>query len=145
MADFPKLITTFILITLFAFLIIGFATQLADNYNKDTTQFEETIGASSIENTLDTTNTLAKSWRITFEEWGEQSTFENLLDIIGFFAVGIFRIAKAMGTFIFIPFQILGNIMTNILGIPLIVVIIIQVLLILSIIFGIWKLIKQGA
>jgi hypothetical protein len=135
---------TFILITLFAFLTIGFATQLADNYNKDTTELEETMGASTITETLDTTTTLSLTWKETFEEWGSRSFFENILDIIGFFAVGLFNIAKTMANFIFTPFAILGSIMTNILHIPLIVVLIIEALLILSIIFGVWSLVKTG-
>jgi len=141
---FKKLMFTLILITLFAFLTIGFATQLADIYNKDTTEFEETMGATEVSDTLDATTAQSSVWTKAFESWGEEGTFKALLDIIGFFAVSLFYILRGMGLFLFTPFIMLSNIMTNIMGIPLIVSVIIQVLLTLSIIFGVWSLIKTG-
>ena len=51
---------------------------------------------------------------------------------------------KNMGTFIFLPFLMFSHILTNVIGIPAIVATILQVLILLGIIFGIWRLIKQG-
>ena len=162
MADFPKLMVTFIVITLFAFLLIGFATRLGQEYGKDEaiTELEERIGSSAVTEQIEDINTESEIWKKKFFEeksdeedldkgiWASVSnllgTFEDVLDIIGILAVGIFNLVKNMGTFIFLPFLMFNTILTNVIGIPGEVASIIQVIIILSLIFGIWKLIKTG-
>ena len=146
MADFPKLLTTFIVITLFAFLLVGFATQLGNDYGEDqaVTELEERIGSETISSSLENIEEVSTGWKSTFEDWGSGSVWENLLDVIGFFAVGIFNLAKGMANFVWTPFAMFSQILVNVIGIPVVVATILQVLLLLSIIFGIWRLIKTG-
>lgn len=138
MADFPKLVTAFIVITLFSFLIVGFAVQLANNYGKDTSEISEGIYMTKLNQTLSEQKSLAEKWKSSFEQ---QSVF---LAIGGIVLTGIFQLANTIGTAIITPFAILGLVMANVLGVPVIIINTISVLIILSMIFGIWRLIKSG-
>ena len=142
--SFPKLLKTFIVITLFAFVLLGIVLLFANNYGTDTTEIDERIGLQAINSTLETTQATASGWQTTFEDVGKGNVFSDILDVLGLLSVGMFNLAKSMATFIFIPFAIVGNILVNVLGIPVIVVNIINVLIILGIIFGIWSLVKRG-
>jgi hypothetical protein len=142
--DFPKLLKGFIVITLFAFLILGTVVGFAKNYGTDTSVIDNKIGLNNINNTLSSTENTAKNWQKQMEGFGQGSTFEKLLDILGFMAVGMFNLLITMVNFIIAPFTIFSNILINVLGVPLIVVAIINVMIILSIIFGIWSLLKRG-
>jgi len=142
--SFPRLLKSFIVITLFAFLIVGFIVGLAGNYGKDTTYITDSVGLSSINSTLSTAQGTASTWQDKFKDIGEGNIFQDIVDIVGLLSVGMFNLVKSMATFIFLPFAIIGNILTNVLGVPVIVANIINVLIILTIIFGIWSLIKRG-
>jgi len=142
--DFPKLLKGFIVITLFAFLILGTVVGFAKNYGTDTSVINDKIGLDRINNTLASTEATAKNWQDQMKGFGQGSTFEKLLDILGFMAVGMFNLLITMVNFIIAPFTIFSNILVNVLGVPLIVVAIINVMIILSIIFGIWSLLKRG-
>lgn len=142
--DFPQLLKGFIIITLFAFLILGTVVGFAKNYGTDTTIINDKIGLDIINNTLSSTENTAKNWQDQMKGFGQGSTFEKLLDILGFMAVGMFNLLITMVNFIIAPFTIFSNILVNVLGVPLIVVAIINVMIILSIIFGIWSLLKRG-
>lgn len=142
--SFPHVLKSFIIITLFMFLVLGFIIGLAGNYGTDTTEISDRIGLEKINNTLDSAQTTAVSWQSTFDNIGEGNIFQDLLDVLGLLSVGMFSLVKSMGTFILAPFSILGNVLHNVLGVPIIVVAILNVILILTIIFGIWSLIKRG-
>ena len=146
MADnnFPKLLTSFLVITLFAFILLSTIMLFAGNYGTDTTEIDDRIGLSAINSTLDTAQSTASGWQETFEDIGKGNIFSDILDILGLLPVGMFKLAKSMATFIFTPFAIFSNIMVNVLGIPNIVVNIVNVLIILTIVFGIWSLVKRG-
>ena len=142
--SFPTLLKSFIIITLFAFLLVGFIVGVGDNYGKSSTEITDRIGFSSLNNSLSTAQSTAETWQDTFDNIGQGNIFQDILDILGLLSVGMFNLVKSMATFIFLPFAIIGSIMTNVLGVPVIVSNIINVLIILSIIFGIWSLIKRG-
>ena len=142
--SFPTLLKSFIVITLFAFLLVGFLVGVGNNYGKSSTEVTERIGFNSLNSTLGSAQSTASTWQGTFENIGQGNIFQDLLDILGLLSVGMFNLVKSMATFIFLPFAIIGSILTNVLGVPVIVSNIINVLIILSIIFGIWSLIKRG-
>jgi hypothetical protein len=142
--DFPKLLKGFIVITLFAFLLLGTVVGFAKNYGTNTDIINDKIGLDTINSTLSSTEATAKNWQKQMEGFGQGSTFEKLLDILGFMAVGMFNLVITMVNFIIAPFTIFANILINVLGVPLIVVAIINVMIILSIIFGVWSLLKRG-
>ena len=135
---------SFIIITLFAFSLLAIVTLFAGNYGTDTTIIDDQIGLSSINSTLSTAQSTGAGWQETFEHIGEGNIFSDILDILGLLSVGMFNLAKSMATFIFLPFAIFSNIMVNVLGIPVIVMSIVNVLIILTIIFGVWSLVKRG-
>jgi vacuolar-type H+-ATPase subunit I/STV1 len=146
--DFPKLLKSFIVITLFAFLVIGFSVAFlrniddkSDTYNitdKGISQFEERLGATNIATTIEGMNERADTWS---EIFNKQSIFSTIAGII---VTGMFDLAKTMWTFISFPFQLISAILTGILGVPPIVTTIIQVLLTVSVIFGVWYLVRIG-
>lgn len=142
--DFPKLLKSFIVITLFAFVLLAIVLIFANNYGQDTSVIDERIGLNKINQTLGSAQGNVSGWQQTFENMGSGNVFSNILDILGLLSVGIFNLVRSMATFIFIPFAIFSNILVNVLGIPIIVVNIINVLIILGIIFGIWSLVKRG-
>lgn len=142
--DFPKLLKAFIIITLFAFLILAVVVGFSNNYGTDTGIINDKIGLDSINSTLTSTQNTANNWQKQMEGFGKGSTFEKLLDILGFMSVGMFNLMLNMVNFITLPFQIFSNILVGVLGVPVIVVAILNVLVILTIIFGIWSLIKRG-
>jgi len=136
--NFPFLLKAFIIITLFSFLLIAVTVQFADNYSKDTTDLEEKLGYDAINSTLSSAKSTAEGWKDAF---AQQNIFSTVAGII---VTGIFDLSNTMGRFILTPFEIFGNIMTNVIGIPSIVLNIVSVMIILTIIFGIWRLVKTG-
>ena len=142
--DFPTLLKSFIIISLFAFILLSSIILFAGKYGKDTTEISDRIGLNLINQTLSSAQSTASNWQNTFEDIGGGNIFSNILDILGLLSVGMFNLVKSMATFIFLPFGIFSNILVNVLGIPLIVVSIINVLIILTIVFGIWSLVKRG-
>jgi len=143
--SFPQLLKAFIVITLFAFSLLAIVTLFGGNYDQvDATQINEEIGLPSINDTLTTTQATADGWQETFDHIGEGNIFSDILDILGLLSVGMFNLVKSMGTFILIPFGIFSTIMVTVLGIPVIVMNIVNTLIILTIVFGIWSLVKRG-
>ena len=142
--SFPQLLKAFIVITLFAFILLSIVLLFAGNYGTDTTEIDERIGLQAINSTLSDTQDTASGWQETFENIGKGNIFSDILDILGLLSVGMFNLAKSMVAFVFLPFSIFANIMVNVLGIPAIVMNIINVLIILTVVFGIWSLVKRG-
>jgi hypothetical protein len=135
--NFPELLKGFIAITLFAFLIVAIVMLFGSQYSKDTSDVTGKFGAEQINNTLNSAKATSDAWYSAFQK---QNIFSTVAGII---VTGIFQLAKTMVNFIFTPFSILSNIMTAVLGIPPVVVNVVYVLLIISIIFGIWRIITK--
>jgi len=143
--NFPNLLKAFIVITLFSFLLLVTVIKLSGGYGTDTTIINERIGLDALNSTLSSTEATAQGWQDKFSAIGsEDSIFQKIFDILGFLGVGLFGVTKTMATFIFLPFGIFANILSNVLGVPAIVVAIITVLIILTVVFGIWSLLKRG-
>lgn len=138
--DFTEVVKSFIVITLFAFLIIGFAVSLASNYNKDTTDYQNELGLSDLNKSLQNMNTKAEGWMNSFSQ---QNIF-NPLSVAGIVVTTTFNLAVGMWGFILTPFVLMKNIMINVLKVPPIILNIIWVLITLTIIFGIWRYVKAG-
>ena len=146
--NFPKIMKALIVITLFAFLIIGFSTgfvnyidKQSENYDADDvniTQFEERMGAEDISDVIEEMDDRANEWQRSFYK---QNIFSTVAGII---VKGMFSLAKTMTTFITFPFKLITGILTSVLGVPPVVSTIINALLVVSILFGIWALLKTG-
>lgn len=137
--QFKGLIFGFILFTLFTFLFLSFVTDTAQDNGLDTTEFEE--GAFSLdpyENVLNDVESDAETFRERFERGSIWSV------IAGVVVTGIFGIAIDMIALVISPFTLLGQVLSNVLGVPTVVTSVVLGLIILSIIFGIWSVIKKG-
>lgn len=143
--SFPSLLKAFLVITLFAFLLLMIVIKFSSEYGTDTTIINEKIGLATINSTLNSANETAQGWQESFQKVGtDTNIFQKIFDITGFLGVGIFKLGNSMVSFIVAPFGIFSNILVNVLSVPSIVVIIINVLLILTIIFGLWSLLRRG-
>lgn len=134
-----SIIFGFVVITLFATLLITVVNDQGVLYEKDTTQITGgSLGISGFNNSVQGFSTTAESLRERFEN---QNIFVALGDVV---ISGLFDIAVDMAKMILTPFTLVSNILTNILGVPSFVTNVIMGLLVLSIIFAIWRLIKVG-
>ena len=137
--NFKRIITGFILLTLFSFLILTFVVDVAQDNNKDTSELEE--GAFSLdqyEDFLEDVDEDAETFRERFEKG-------NIFSVVaGIVVEGIFGIASDMVTLAVTPFTLLAQVMNNVLGVPTIVTSVVLGLIVLSIILGIWRLLKVG-
>lgn len=137
--DLKRLMFGFILLTLFSYLLLSSIVSVANDNDVDTTDFSE--GAFSLdpyENVLNSVEEDAETFRERFEKGSIWSI------VAGVVVTGIFGIAIDMITMIITPFTLLAQILNNILHVPTIVTSVILGVIILSIIFGIWSLIKKG-
>jgi len=129
----------FIFVALFGMLILTATTQVADNYDKDTT---EVVGGSlsmnKFNDSISGIESSAKSLRASF---GSGSIWSALAGVV---VEGIFGIALDMVALILAPFDIVADIMIDIFGVPAWVTSVILGVLIMAIIFAIWRLIRIG-
>jgi hypothetical protein len=137
--SFKGILVGAILVTLFVFLIITFATDTLNNYGKDTTELEQgAFNLTPYETYLEDVESDAQTFQDRFASG-------NIFSIIaGVVVTGIFNIGVDMIGLITIPFSLFAQIMTNVLGVPAIVTSVFLGIMILTIIFAIWRLIKIG-
>jgi len=137
--SFKNLLYGLILVSLFGMLILTAVVQTGSDYGKDTS---EIVGGSL---SLDKFNksiygieTDAQQMKVKFSSGSVWSA------LAGVVVEGIFGIAKDMFTLLILPFQLVQDIMIDILGVPSFVTNIILAIFIFSIIFGIWRILKIG-
>ena len=137
--NFKNMLFAFILITLFGYLLIYSVNRIGSDYGMDTT---EVTGGSLSENNFYGNVSGVRSASQHFQDrFSEGNVWSALAGVV---VEGIFGIATDMFKIIISPMSLISNIMTNIFGVPTIVTDILVGILILSIIFGIWRLIKIG-
>jgi len=137
--SFKNMLFAFIFVGLFGMLILTAVTQSADKYDKDTT--EVVGGALSLDkfnNSISGVESSAKSLRATF---GSGNIWSVLAGVV---VEGIFGIALDMVAMILAPFDIVADIMIDLFGIPAWFTSVILGVLIMSLIFSIWRLIRIG-
>lgn len=137
--SFKNTVFALLLVSLFGMLIISAVVSIGNNYGMDTStvaggslsldKFNESI--SSIEQN-------AKDLRTTFDK---QSVWSVLAGVV---VEGVFGIAKDIFTMLLLPFDIIADIMTDVIHVPAYVTSVLLGLFIIAIIFGIWRLIKIG-
>jgi len=138
MAEFKDLLFGFILTSLFAVMIIGAAVTQGTLYGRDTSEITGGLNYASFNESIGTIGSTSQNMRESFEK---QSIWSVVAGIV---VTGIFDIAKSMILMVILPFTLIAGIMVNVFSIPPIVTSVIMGLLTLSIIFGIWKLLKIG-
>ena len=127
----------FILFTLFGIMILNAVYSTGATYGKDMTNFGG-FNYSGFNNTANTFSGIAEDKQTVF---GESSIFNPIAGIV---STGIFSIANDLINIVLAPFRLLSSVAINILGIPVIVVNVLLAVLIISILFSIWALIKIG-
>jgi len=136
---FYNILIAFILITLFGYLLIYSVNSIGSDYGMDTTQV--TGGSLSENNFYGNVSGVRTASQHFQDRFSEGNVWSALAGVV---VEGIFGIATDMFKIIVSPMSLISNIMTNIFGVPTIVTDILVGILILSIIFGIWRLIKVG-
>lgn len=136
---FKYLLTGFSLLALFMFLILTFVVQISYDNNVSTQELQEgAFSLSPYESYLDDIDSQAENFRERFEKG-------NIFSVIaGVIVDGIFGVAKDMIIIIMTPFTLLVQVFNNVLGIPVIVNSVLLGILIFTIIFGIWRLVRIG-
>lgn len=141
-ASFQKILISFIFISLFTVLLVTWAINLGeeygDNYGQNPEYVTQILGVEDIYSNVQETQQTAETWRESFQK---QNIFSAIAGIV---ATGVFDLANFMVQAILTPFKLFGNVMTNVLGFPPFMVSILTGVLIIAIIFGIWRLIKIG-
>ena len=136
---FYNILIAFILITLFGYLLIYSVNSIGSDYGMDTTQV--TGGSLSENNFYGNVSGIRTASQHFQDRFSEGNIWSALAGVV---VEGIFGIAKDMFKIIISPMSLISNIMTNILGVPSIVADVLVGILILSIIFAVWRLIKVG-
>lgn len=147
MADdkFHKLMIMGVLFAVFTFFMGMFAIALGGNYGKDTSELEGgKFDLSGLNKTLKKIDEKGKAYQ-------DQFTKQSFLSTAGFIVVnGIFDLTSTMFDFMIEPFKIFSNMVVNTFA-PSdnqdtinIISNVITFLLIISMIFGVWSLIKRG-
>ena len=133
-----NLVFAFVLFTLFASLILFFAINLGNEYDRSADEIGGgAFNLSAFESQANSFNANASDKRETFEQGGEGFT---LIDN----AKGFFSIIIGIGKLIITPFTLLNQVLLNVFGIPTIVTNVLSGLFSFLIIFVIWRLLKLG-
>lgn len=136
---FKNILFAFILFALFGFLILTAVVQMGTDYGKNVT--EVTGGALNINAYNSSISNINKTAQNFQERFTKQSVWSALAGVV---VEGFFNIANDLFKIIFLPFNLLQNVMLDVFHIPAIVTSVIWALIILSVMFGIWRLIRVG-
>jgi len=136
---FKTTLFAFILLSVFGMLLLTTVVNVGTEYEMDTSQVVG--GALNLEKfnaSISSIESNAKDLKTSFDK---QSVWSALAGVV---VEGIFGIAKDMVTMILMPFDIMVDIMIDMFGVPAWVTSVLLGLLIMSVIFAIWRLIKIG-
>ena len=137
--SFRNLLFAFILVSVFGLLLLTATTQVANTYEKDTTEvMGGSLSADAFNKSVSGIESDAKSLQDRFEKG-------NIFSIVaGIVVEGVFGIGISMFGLILAPFNLLSNIMIDMFGVPIWVTSVLLGILIMAGIFGIWRLIRIG-
>lgn len=139
MAEFKDFPINFLLAGLFIIALIGFGVGIAHNYGEtDSLMKSDKIDFSRLESQVNQTSQDAQSWGNAFRS-------DNLFVSAGAIVLfSIWGIGKLIWTSVIALFTIFSDGATAVLGIPPIVTGVLTAILIISLIFALWRLIKAG-
>lgn len=136
---FKNMLFAFILVSLFGMLILTAVNYVGDTYSKDTSQVVGgSLSMDKFNSSISSIENNAKAMKTRFDKGSIWSA------VAGVVVEGIFGIAKDMVGMILLPFDIVADIMLDVFHVPAFVTSVLLGLLILGIIFGIWRLLKIG-
>ena len=139
--QFKTLLFGFILVALFGMLILTAVVQTGNDYGMDTSQV---VGGSlALDNFNKSINNIQSDSEALKSQFDQQSIWNSIAGIVINLG-GIVGIAKDMFSMVLLPFNIVADILNNMLAVPVFVTAVLLGLLILTAIFGIWRMIKLG-
>jgi hypothetical protein len=139
MVDFKTILFTFVLMGLFGTLIITAVVEQGNLYSKNLTEVSQgALDLNQFNGSISTIQSQADDLRESFQK---QNIFVSLGNLV---ISGFFNIVVAMINMILTPFTLIAGIMTNIFYVPAFVTNVILGLLIFSIIFSIFRILKIG-
>lgn len=137
--EFKNMLFAFILTALFGMLLLTAVVNVGTTYNVSTS---EVVGGSlsldKFNDSISSLETNAKELQAQFER---QSIWSS---VVGIVVEGFFGIAKDIFQLMLLPFDIVSDILSDVLGVPSFVTSIILGLFIFGVMFAIWKLLKIG-
>lgn len=139
MTDFKEYPINFLLAGLFIIAMISFGIVLSHNYGKsDALMKSDKIDFTRLENQIGSTSDDANKWADTFKS-------DNLFVVAGGIVLySIWGITKLVWTSVTAMLTIFTDGASGLLGIPPIATGVLTAIIIIGLIFGAWKLIKQG-
>jgi len=137
--SFKNMLFAFIFVALFGMLILTATVNVGNTYGKDTS---EVVGGSlSMDKFNDSVSGIEDSAKSLRASFGSGSIWSALAGVV---VEGIFGIALDMIALILAPFDILADIMIDLFGVPAWVTSVVLGVLIMGLIFAVWRLIRIG-
>jgi uncharacterized membrane protein len=137
--DFHNKLVGFVLLALVGVAILTAVVNVGETYSMDTS---EVVGGATdldrFEGSVDSIEDNANKLEERFKKGSIWSV------VAGVVVEGVFGIAKDMLDMIYAPFSLISGILKERLGVPTYVTSVLMGLLIFSLIFGIWRLLKIG-
>jgi len=125
------------LFALFGWALLTAVTQLGSTYGKDMSSF----GNFNFSGFNDTANTFAGNAQNKSTIFGSSSIFNPIAGVV---STSIFTIVNDLANVVTAPFRLLGSIAINVLHIPVIFIIVIDAIIIIVFMLGVWSLVKIG-
>ncbi len=134
---FKATVIGLVLFVAFSWLILTVAIDFGAEYGRDSQEIGDgSLDVVDFQTSAGGVESSAQSYRSRFES-GEVDDIDD--------ASGIFSVATDIINMITTPFNLLSRIMVNILGVPSLVINVFLGLLAISLIFGIWRLLRVGS
>lgn len=139
MVDFREFPINFLLAGLFVIAMVSFAVGIASNYGySESLMKSDKIDFSALETQVQQTSNDATAW-------GESFKSDNLFVVAGGIVLySIWGITKLVWNSVISLLTIFTDGATTLLGVPAMVIGVLTAIVIISLIFSGWRLIKQG-
>jgi len=136
--SFKTTIIALVLFVLFSFLILTVTIDFGAEYGRDSEEIGDgSLSVVDFEESADSVESSAQTYRERFES-GDVDDVDD--------PSGIFSVATDILDMITTPFKLLGQILSNILHVPAIVINVTLGLIVISgIIFGLWRVLRAGS
>ena len=135
--SFKGILIAMVLFVAFSWLILSVAVDLGAEYGRDAQEIGDgSLSVVDFQATAQGVEGEASSYRSRFES----GDVDNIDD-----ASGIFSVATDMINLIVMPFTLLSQILVNIFHIPSLIINIFLGLLSITLILGIWRLLRAGS
>lgn len=138
--EFKSVVVSFLLLGVFIVLLVTIVYQMGTNYNVDSVKMEQVTGGAfdieDYEEELGGVDDDASNYRLRFES-GEVDDVDD--------PSGIFSVAGDIIGVATTPYNIMAQIGTNILHVPVVLVHVILAILNITLLAGIWALVRKGS